>query len=193
MKAFIIILKGHEPSEAFGRVAMRSGKQFGWDVVDFDAIDGRKTSFADHGLKVTTISKKAQRTLDRPGQRGASLSHYTLWKKCIELNEPIGIFEQDVIFQKPWNNNTNFQDLLRLDILQEGKDHGTGRWWQGAHAYIVKPEGAKKMVEWFHNYGAWPCDWSFGTKVVDVKFDSTDLITLDHSSKEHSLTEATSF
>jgi hypothetical protein len=33
MKAFIIILKGHEPSEAFGRVAMQSGKQVGWDVV----------------------------------------------------------------------------------------------------------------------------------------------------------------
>ena len=34
--------------------------------------------------------------LSRPGVIGCFYSHYNLWKKCIELEQPIMIFEDDV-------------------------------------------------------------------------------------------------
>jgi GR25 family glycosyltransferase involved in LPS biosynthesis len=195
MKSFVIILKGHEKSEKYGNDALSSGQSFGWDIERFHAFDGRKHSFEKFGIKAAvTKSAKCNRALTRPGVIGCFLSHYHLWKLCLEKNETIGIFEQDVVFKKPFENNVGFSEVLRLDRPKhDGKEFGTGTWWEGSHAYLVTPTGAKKLINWTHTVGAFPSDIAIGTKVVDIKFNLDGLILLDMSSREFSLTKVETF
>jgi len=188
MKNFIIILKNNKISEFYGNNAMESGKKYNWNLETFNAISGKEVSLSDYNLKATSSSKKCNSAFNRPGVVGCFLSHYNLWIKCLTLNEPIGIFEHDVVFQKSFPNNVKFEEVLRLDQLSKGKNHGTGDWWEGSHAYIITPLGAKKLVNWVTTNGAWPSDVILGTNVVKIQFDKNALISLDNSSKEHSLT-----
>jgi len=189
MKKFIIILKNNKNSEFYGNNAFLSGKNFCWDLEIFNAINGEKESLADYNLHTTNSSKKCKLSFNRPGVVGCFLSHYNLWMKCVELDEPIGIFEHDVIFQKPFSNNIEFNEILKLDKLQKGKNYGTGDWWEGSHAYFISPLGAKKLINWVKTNGVWPSDVLLGTKIVQIEFDQNNLISLDNSSKNFSLTK----
>jgi GR25 family glycosyltransferase involved in LPS biosynthesis len=100
MKNFIIILENHSTSESFGNTALTSGRKYNWDVEKFKAIDGRHTTLNDYGIFATQRQTKCKNAFLRPGVVGCFLSHYQLWKKCVELNETIGIFEQDIEFKK---------------------------------------------------------------------------------------------
>ncbi len=195
MKSFVIILKGHPQSEIYGDAALSTGTMHGWDIQRFDAVDGRKQTFKNFNLfPAKTSNKKLTRVLTMPGVVGCFLSHYTLWKLCLEQNETIGIFEQDVTFNHPFSNNVEFSEVLRLDRPKyDGRDFGTGTWWEGAHAYILKPAGAKKLIDWTHKHGVFPADIALGINVVDIQFNSNKLISLNMESRKHSLTKAEKF
>jgi hypothetical protein len=49
------------------------------------------------------IGEKDVGKLSRPGVIGCFYSHYNLWKKCVELKEPIMIFEDDVKFYRGYH------------------------------------------------------------------------------------------
>lgn len=189
MKHFIIILKNNKDSETYGKNCIDSAKKYNWSVEVFNAVNGYEHALSNYGLIHSAISKKCRSSLNRPGVVGCFLSHYTLWLKCIELDEPIGIFEHDVIFQKERPEFILFDEILRLDKLQQGKNHGTGEWWEGSHAYFVNPKGAEKLVSWVKQYGAFPSDVILGTKIVKIEFNETNLISLNNSSKISSLTK----
>lgn len=46
---------------------------------------------------------------------------------------------------------------------------GTGNYFKGAYAYIIKPSGAKKLVEHIKEHGHVPADQQIGDWVVDTK------------------------
>ncbi len=192
MKNFIIILKSNKISESYGKNAIDSAKKLQWNLEIFNAIDGNQETLANYNLQATTNNKKCNSAFNRLGVVGCFLSHYNLWLKCLKLNEPIGIFEHDVIFQKSLPINIKFDEVLRLDKLSKGKDHGTGNWWEGSHAYFITPKGAKKIVNWVSANGAWPSDVILGSNVVKIEFDNNFLISLDNSSKNYSLTTGSS-
>jgi len=189
MKHFIVVLKNNKISEFYSKNAFESAKKFNWDLKIFDAVDGNRESLSDYNLKTNIISKKSSSAFSRPGVVGCFLSHYKLWLKCLELNESIGIFEHDIIFQKPFSINIKFNELLRLDKLSKGKEHGTGDWWEGSHAYLITPTGSKKLIDWVTKNGAWPSDVILGTKILKIEFNNDNLISLDKSSKNYSLTK----
>ncbi|MEZ9323151.1 glycosyltransferase family 25 protein [Vibrio sp. 10N.286.51.E5] len=67
----------------------------GQDFKFFDAVDGRKDV---HPLFSYYNSKKRMRCKGyemTPGELGCFASHYLLWEKCVELNEPIVVIEDD--------------------------------------------------------------------------------------------------
>jgi hypothetical protein len=189
MKNFIIILKNNKTSEFYGNNAIESGRKYNWALERFDAVNGKEVSLSDYNLKPTISSKKCNFAFNRTGVVGCFLSHYNLWLKCLELNEVIGIFEHDVIFQKSFSDNIKFDEVLRLDQLTKGKDHGTGEWWEGSHAYCKSRSGPTKFVEWVNLYGASPSDVMLGTKIVKIEFDNNMMISLDNSSKQVSSTK----
>lgn len=68
------------------------------DYEFFEAINGREGLPEDLIDKPNDLYRKLFRS--RPlsdGEKGVYASNYNLWKKCIELNEPIVIFEDDII------------------------------------------------------------------------------------------------
>jgi hypothetical protein len=185
-KSFVIIVKGHDLGERFGAAALQTGVEQGWNLKRFDAVDGRKITYEnlpEYGLKLDTSHKKQIQAMHRPGVFGNFLTHWKLWNLCVELNEPIGCFEHDIIFKKPPPVDIlHFEDLLKLDRIKQQKPYGTGACWQGAHAHIIKPAGAKKLIEWGKIRGVQPADVMIGDAVCKIEFNLDRLIEFNPES-----------
>jgi len=183
MKSFVIILKDNPKSEKYGKEAVSSGNQYHWNITKFNGVDGRLTSLAEYKLITNKSHKKCINLFSKPGVVGCFLSHFTLWQKCLELNEPIAIFEDDVLFLNSPPTELNFIDVVKLDKLKQGKEYIGGQWWEGAHAYILKPTGAKKLINWCKLNGVLPADWMLGTNILNVDFDTDKRVILNPDSQ----------
>lgn len=113
------------------------------------------------------------------------LSHYILWKECSQGKDPYMILEHDAIFVRDLDllrildnkyqivgiNNPlgatrrsqQYYDVIRRnnDFIQQVPviDEVTvPQGLAGNSAYIIKPKGARKMLELVDEYGAWPND-----------------------------------
>ncbi|NIY92977.1 glycosyltransferase family 25 protein [Vibrio diazotrophicus] len=102
-----------------------------------------------------------------PGEKGVYASHYLLWKKCIELDEPIAIFEDDFLptpfFSQVIAKLPEFHehyDYLRLEpqdtnfsnkMVENTPDGFQVVMWMdnagGARGYSITPKAAKRFVE----------------------------------------------
>jgi len=130
--------------------------------------------------------KKTAYTTAHPMRRVACfLSHYSLWKKCANQNKPFMILEHDALFIKPFDETAFMK--AECEIISLNDPRGATRRAQDFHeklqknpqtiqrvptiddptipqglpgnsAYIIKPSGAKKMLELVKEYGAWPND-----------------------------------
>jgi GR25 family glycosyltransferase involved in LPS biosynthesis len=87
------------------------------------------------------IGEKDIGKLSRPGVLGCFYSHYNLWQKCVDLNEPIMIFEDDVKFYRGFKP-VDWQDVL---ILSLGKSSFLGEPWK---TYLENPQGIPQAVDW---------------------------------------------
>jgi len=114
-----------------------------------------------------------------------ALSHYALWKKCYNENEAILILEHDAVFTKTLNYKFILDS--KYDIIGINDPRGATRRAMnffievdrnrdyiqrppmidyehvpqgiaGNSAYIMKPSGAKKMLDLVDEYGLWPND-----------------------------------
>ena len=98
-----------------------------------------------------------------PGEQGCFYSHYRLWQKCVELNEPIAIWEDDIVLVRPYVP-VEWKDILILALGHPGKtekyrhylDNPTGEYiaadyyqssMPGCCGYAIKPDAAKKLLE----------------------------------------------
>lgn len=131
------------------------------------------------------LQKTAYETADPNKRIACFLSHYTLWKKCVDTDEPILIFEHDAIFTKKLDMDMLYMskydiialndprgatrraqlyyDMVRrsaLDIVAVPKidDDQIPQGLPGNSAYFIKPKGALKLLNAVREYGAWPND-----------------------------------
>jgi GR25 family glycosyltransferase involved in LPS biosynthesis len=107
--------------------------------------------------------------ISRPGVIGCFYSHYSLWQRCVQLDEPIIIFEDDIKFFR----NVEISDWEDVLILALGKssflkdpwktflENPTGvpriiPWKNGSmpgnQGYAIKPKAAKKLVKHYSNF-----------------------------------------
>jgi GR25 family glycosyltransferase involved in LPS biosynthesis len=104
------------------------------------------------------------------GEIGCTLSHFGVWKKCIELNKPVIVFEDDVEFLP----NFNLEDVLNILETKEfvylsRKDIGkqprkitdklavpSYSYW--TCAYALTPSAAKKLCNSFAYNNILPAD-----------------------------------
>lgn len=115
------------------------------------------------------VGEGDQGKLSRPGVIGCFYSHYNLWLKCIDLGEPIMIFEDDVKFYRGFEK-IDWDDVL---ILSLGKSSFLGDPWMtylenpsgnpqpitwrnfsmpGASGYAIKPHAAQALVKFYRPY-----------------------------------------
>ena len=102
-----------------------------------------------------------------PGVKGCFYSHFRLWQKCIELNEPIIIFEDDIMIRRPFLE-TDWNDILIVALGHPTKSerfmpqletpYGDPRAliyklasMPGCCGYAIKPHAAKVLVNTYKN------------------------------------------
>ena len=192
MKTFIIHLSKIETSlssankvkEQLASVGMRSELfegTYGCDAIKIFANEGREVHpISFKGLPIDDIYVS---NVSKPGSMGCFLSHYRLWEKCIELNETIGVFEDDVEIHRALIP-VAFDDILILS-LGVGKSYRylhhllepTGEpaaikynhlSMPGASGYLISPTGAKKLLDTYTSTFS-PADNAINSWVVDLK------------------------
>ena len=157
------------------------------DVQKFDAItpdnmwevDWKWPYTKKKTCPTTGMTLKAYKTYDMTKRIAAAGSHYALWQKCVELDAPIMILEHDAIFTKQFipfefdglaisindpdhaTFNSKLYNTLDNSGVQEVPwvaDESIPQGLPGHSAYILKPEGAKKIIELQDTIGWWPND-----------------------------------
>jgi GR25 family glycosyltransferase involved in LPS biosynthesis len=130
------------------------------------------------------LTKSAYVTKNPKARVACALSHYTLWKECFESNEAYLILEHDAYFQTALNFDP---EEVKFDIIGINNPLGCTRksreYYQniidsqnnylpvpwidkrnipqglaGNSAYIIKPSGAKQMLDLVNEFGLWPND-----------------------------------
>jgi GR25 family glycosyltransferase involved in LPS biosynthesis len=115
------------------------------------------------------ISEEHMGKLSRPGVVGCFYSHYALWQKCIDLNEPIMIFEDDVKFYRGWNpipftgvlilslGKSSFLSEPNKTYLENPVGNPKAMLWKnfsmpGASGYAITPTAALGLVKFYKPY-----------------------------------------
>ena len=196
MDAYIITLAGNNKSIA---AAERCKASTNIPIKTFDAITEQFAPKLMRDLGISWnypwkgeeydlkagLKKTAYPTKDPMKRVACFLSHYFLWKKCAEQDEPMLILEHDAIFVKPLEyqyildaeceiagindprgatrKSQEFHEKIqqkhqRVQIAPTIDDPTIPQGIAGNSAYIIKPSGAKKMLELVKEYGAWPND-----------------------------------
>jgi GR25 family glycosyltransferase involved in LPS biosynthesis len=109
-----------------------------------------------------------RRKVSGTGAKGVFHSHFRLWSLCVEINEPIMVFEDDVVVYRPlkeinfdevliisinydWDMSLQWKDYLEKDNELTTAQPYTERFIPGTSGYIIKPVAAKKLVETYKN------------------------------------------
>jgi GR25 family glycosyltransferase involved in LPS biosynthesis len=159
---------------------VQSLERHGWPYEIFPAVDGNTISPADWnciGVQMSDAGKMSR----RPGAQGCWHSHFALWQRCVESNQPIVILEHDAIITAPWPDHIDIDtQLIKLYTTAECKiNPAFGTWSKGAHAYSVTPAQAKTLITHAQTHGAQAVDKHLGDAVLPWTFYTTDLVVLN--------------
>lgn len=185
MKAFIISLSKIQTSAESAAGLLTELQKLNFDVTLFEGTYGndavemfqkenRKSHIETDNFKFTS-----------PGVQGCFHSHYRLWQKCVELDEAIAIFEDDVIVYRPYRE-IDFTDVLVLSINYDWKaveqykvyletecpekeaQLYQSRCMPGCSGYILKPHVAAQLIETYkHTYA--PADWAINSEICKIE------------------------
>ena len=199
MKSYAIVIKDNPYSESVGSRCISSAKQHGLQVEKFDAVvpnnvddfmqtESLSWTWADMNTKTicskTGLEQFPYRTKNLKAKIACSLSHYVLWKKCVEINEDLLILEHDAVFVRSLPDisfcgsvqindpegggyNGKYHSRLMKKRKTEGVfpltrkrpiDSKIPDGFSGNSAYIVKPWAAQEFINAFKEYGVWPND-----------------------------------
>ena len=134
----------------------------------------------------TGLTKTAYPTADKRKRISCFLGHWYLWQKCVKLDETICILEHDARFIKKLPSDRTFKnskyDIIGIndpsmatrksklyhDKILEGTqffqpvptidEFNVPQGLAGNSAYVIKPVGAKIMLELSQEHGMWPND-----------------------------------
>lgn len=201
MKNFIITLHKIPSSFETANNLKSQLEDFGHHVELFEGTYGDKAvtmmeeegrTLHPWGIKGPDKSKDTEDNpklgkLTKPGVKGCFYSHYNLWKKCVEMNEPIIIWEDDIILTRDFIP-VDFDDVLILALgnpkksakYQHFLDDPIGKpraheYFQssmpGACGYALKPHAARKLVDMYSKTYL-PADNAINVYVVEIQIHS---------------------
>ena len=176
--------------------AERYGEDKGMEIFPGVRKEESLTFFLERGLTFTSTPGHEE-FYDVNAEMGCFASHYLLWEKCVELNEPIIILEDDVEFcapvlplrckeiihlGKPYSQkNTEIMEALP-NKYQEAYypfDH-----LLGTYAYGVTPLAAQKLIDSAHKIVIRPTDRFISSRTCDILFylPHPIRVSVEHSS-----------
>lgn len=175
MKAFVINLSKN--TTKYFSFKKRFDAKFGdsLDLERFDAFDGSLISYDKlKKMGYGTFSMWREPYINRKqthGEIGCSLSHIQLWLKCIQLNEPIIIFEDDIEFYDNFNLERVKEVLLEHEFVFLSRKKVTNVSEKKIDQDLVIP-----------SYSYWTCAYAItpsAAKKLSHKVFLKNLITLD--------------
>jgi len=120
MKAFIIHIS-HDKSKEYAKQALKSfAKHTGWQPELFNGVEqSTLASYEEkYQIKTKTLSRAAGfAKLNKKMytvKKCCALNHYRLFRKCVELNEPIAVVEHDSHCIGSWTD-VQFDDILVMN------------------------------------------------------------------------------
>jgi GR25 family glycosyltransferase involved in LPS biosynthesis len=173
MKSFIIHLSKIESSlttalnlkrqlEDFGMTAELFEGTYGTDAVTMMEDEGRLLHPVGIKGPIDPANEKINKMMT-PGVKGCFYSHFRLWQKCVELNEPIIIWEDDIVLKRPlikvdWNDilvvalGHPTKSVRYLHFLESPDGEARAEAYfnssmPGCCGYAIKPRAAKKLLK----------------------------------------------
>jgi GR25 family glycosyltransferase involved in LPS biosynthesis len=157
-------------------------RYYNWDVKLFDAVNGYQLNeniWKQYQLLCPQKSKNEKKKIgDLPGAQGCFLSHYILWNRCIELNQPIVVLEDDAEIIAPLEEINTDLDLLKLHKPRAAGETKLGHWSTGAFAYWITPQGAKKLVNFSKQNGPMLVDKIIVSSVLNWGYLTPPIVKL---------------
>ena len=156
MRMFVITIMENERSVQVADRCVKSGQVFGYKIEKHPAYSPQNCNVNQELDNLNYDRSGFIEKYSRPENCIAGfLSHHSLWMKCLELNEPIVIFEHDAVVTNDIPNLVLF-DILNLGKPSYGKFNtptfiGYGSlvskpYFPGAHAYRITPKGAADLI-----------------------------------------------
>lgn len=177
MKNFIICLSKIETSLKTATDLKEKLEEYGEDVELFEGIYGNDAVkiMKEEGRTLHPIGVKGYidpdsldgQKMQSPGVKGCFYSHYSLWKKCVELDKPIIIWEDDIVLSRPYEP-VEWEDILILALghptksdrfmhfLEEPKGDPEAAEYKlssmpGCCGYAIKPHAAQILLDNYEN------------------------------------------
>lgn len=207
--SFIITMQGEPISESLAEECMNSTQKFGIEPNIFHGVHGEQieSEWQKHNLKEFKFNQRIKK-LNR-GAIGCTISHLKLWKKCIQLQTPILILEHDAVMIRSISKNIldKFEDVCNLDWLSRitsnydvevEQDRGQGvnlfkekrppysglelynkSHIKGAHSYIIKPQGAQKLIDWLWAHGVLSADVVINSVACELSYTDTSYFRIN--------------
>jgi GR25 family glycosyltransferase involved in LPS biosynthesis len=161
------------------------------EISKFLRSDLPENFWEDYGVSMTQRYKWSEKELSKvtmPGVKGCFHSHYRLWKNCIDLDEPIAIFEDDVVFYREFFP-VEFENVLIVSLgkssfynepytgyLNNPDGPPVAKSWKnfsmpGASGYVISPKGARKLYKFYRRFYM-PADNAINSSVVNIQIHS---------------------
>lgn len=156
MKNFVITIRENARSIAAATRCITSGKKYGIDIEFHEAYTPK--TFQDYidSQKINVGLFNNSKHSREDNAKAAFCSHFSLWQKCLELNEEITIFEHDAVIVD-YIPNMIYNGCISLGHPSYGRYNmpkllGTNRltskqYFPGAHAYRLKPIAAQYLID----------------------------------------------
>jgi len=158
MKAFVITIMDNPKSVEMSNRCIESCKRYGLHVEPWAAITPRNPQFESlvemRGIDPDMFESKWSR---RDNAIACFLSMASLWDHAVACDQPVLILEHDAVMTGRIPDDFDWGWVCTLGKPSYGKYNtptkiGTGRlvqkpYFGGAHAYVVSPEGARRLLE----------------------------------------------
>ena len=158
MKAYVITIMNNPESAHFANRCIASAPKL--NIQYFNAItpdDDTIKILNENNIEDLNNFKIDQKYSRMERCIAAFLSHLHCWKKSVEYNQNVIIFEHDAIVTGNIPTNLNFDKVITLAKPSYGNYNtpthlGVGPLTQkpyfgGAHGYMVSPKGAKDLLK----------------------------------------------
>lgn len=164
MKYYVITIMDNPQSVQSAEKCIKSGTRYGHKIVKWKATtpsDNIDSKFDSYGLPKQFFMNSKYSREDRA--MSAFFSHFSLWSNCVKDNETYAIFEHDAIVTAPVPD-IPFSGCMNIGTPSYGSftvpsTIGKGplvskRYFPGAHAYLINPSGARKLISAAKMYAA---------------------------------------
>jgi GR25 family glycosyltransferase involved in LPS biosynthesis len=201
MKAYAIVINGNQVSQNGYKNLVKSSFDVNNDfqITRFDAVTSSnvvnlmveldvKWSWPHTGSELdqkTGIKKVGYGGKDPLRRKACGMSHYVLWKRCVEDDEPILVFEHDAIFIEKLDVKNLLESKYQIiglnnpygatrlpnkfdEVVKRSKEEileapqidkpQIAQGIAGNSAYIIKPTGAQKLLDLVKEHGMWNND-----------------------------------